>query len=616
MIQDTTCEPQSAGQKTRLLLCKDNFASPFTRLPLATIRRFIELSFTFLVTAVVVSGCVVIQPDGGNTPAETVVQEKTETVPTVPSEPGDGLTATILNDLLTSNIAAQRGENEIMLESLARAARASGDTRLLAHATHEHIRAEKFNAALALGQRWNELEETSPAPVAALGYAYVKQNDGDAALQQFTTFLKRSKANLGSSFIYLTELISRHKNPDVVIPLMQKLTSKHPDVPEAHYATAFLASRMKKYDVVSESLDEALRLKPGWGQAAIVKMGNYSNLKQLDELNNFAEDFLQAFPKEGGVRLQFARHLVDQNKDVRALREFKTVAEQQPENADAIYAAGLLELQMDNYDSANHYLHKHLELRENHDQTRIYLSEVAAGLKNYDEAIRWLEEIDNGELRLDAQVRIADVVNTRDGLDEGLSYLDAITTDDDSSEIHIVLAREQMLREAGDFEAAREVLDAGLDKFPDDTELLYSRGLVFAHLKLVNEHEQDMRKLIAKQPENAHAYNALGYTLADLTQRYDEARELITKALELRPDDPFILDSMGWVHYRLGELDKALEFLERAMSKREDAEIAAHLGELYWVMGDKEKANSVWERGKKSNPDNQVLQDTIKKLKQ
>ena len=155
-----------------------------------------------------------------------------------------------------------------------------------------------------------------------------------------------------------------------------------------------------------------------------------------------------------------------------------------------------------------------------------------------------------------------------------------------------------------------------MERYPEDTDLLYARGLVAAQLNLIDIHEQDMRKLLVKDPQNAHALNALGYTLADATDRYEEAHSLIEQALSIRPEDPFILDSMGWVQYRLGNHSAAIDYLERALTKRDDAEIAAHLGEVLWVNGNQERAREVWQRALEQNPDNDVLLDTLKRFNQ
>jgi len=159
------------------------------------------------------------------------------------------------------------------------------------------------------------------------------------------------------------------------------------------------------------------------------------------------------------------------------------------------------------------------------------------------------------------------------------------------------------------------VLTKGLRRFPDNHDLLYARALTAERLDKIDVHEADLRKIIKADPKNANALNALGYTLADRTTRYKEAFDLIEQALALKPDDPYIMDSMGWVHYRLGNLAEAKKYLKAALDKRNDAEISAHLGEVLWMMGDRTGAESVWKHALQDTPDNESLLGVIKKFK-
>ena len=171
-----------------------------------------------------------------------------------------------------------------------------------------------------------------------------------------------------------------------------------------------------------------------------------------------------------------------------------------------------------------------------------------------------------------------------------------------------------MLREFDQEKRSFALLGEALEARPEHPDLLYSRGLLAAQLDKIDIVEKDLKKLIELQPDNAHAYNALGYTLADQTDRYDEALELITKALEFLPEDAFILDSMGWVHYRRGDMEKALSYLKRAVELKEDAEIAAHLGEVLWIIGKRSEAEKIWDKGKSWNPENVTLLETINRF--
>jgi tetratricopeptide (TPR) repeat protein len=257
---------------------------------------------------------------------------------------------------------------------------------------------------------------------------------------------------------------------------------------------------------------------------------------------------------------------------------------------------------------------RYLELDPEHDQSRLFLARIAAGQIRYDEALSWLSAVTSDEHVFDAQLRTAFVLVDAKRIDEALAHLLQIVPDSVPEQVRIYLAQERILHQSQGPEAALELLDTALIDVPGHGDLLYARGLVAAQLKLVDKHEADMRRLIELEPDNAHAYNALGYTLADQTDRLNEALVLIERALTLLPEDPFILDSMGWVHYRLGNTDLAREYLQKAIDLRMDAEIAAHLGEVLWMDGERDQARAVWQRGHEDDPDNSVLRETLQKF--
>ena len=215
-----------------------------------------------------------------------------------------------------------------------------------------------------------------------------------------------------------------------------------------------------------------------------------------------------------------------------------------------------------------------------------------------------------------AQLAEGRILADKGELDNALDHLGRIIVGSTAEQAQIYLVEEEMLRDAGQMHQALKVLNAALIDIPDDPGLLYARGLIAAQLKHLREHERDMRRLIQINPDNAHAYNALGYTLADESVRLDEALLLIEKAIELQPNDPFILDSLGWVHYRLGDYDLAIGYLRQALEFRPDPEIAAHLGEVLWRRGELESARDVWSDGLtyENGEDNEVLRETIKRL--
>ena len=316
------------------------------------------------------------------------------------------------------------------------------------------------------------------------------------------------------------------------------------------------------------------------------------------------------------LRLAYGRLLAEWNDNVSALEQFEKLLAHDPQNLDALYAAGILSQGLVLWDEAKSHFEVLLEHYPQEDRARLYLGQILSEQGEHDEALDLLREIAAADYYFDVQMRIGFVLSDAGRHTEALEHLADVTPKSQDEQVRIYLAREQVLRDSGQPEAALELLSAALIDIPDHPDLLYARGLVTAIMDRVEEHERDMRRLIEIDPDNAHAYNALGYTLADKTERLGEALELIEKALSLLPGDPFILDSLGWVHFRRGDLDLALEYLQLAMDQRPDAEIAAHLGEVLWQLGNKEQAIAAWQDGSQTDPDNPVLKDTMRKYGQ
>jgi Flp pilus assembly protein TadD len=229
--------------------------------------------------------------------------------------------------------------------------------------------------------------------------------------------------------------------------------------------------------------------------------------------------------------------------------------------------------------------------------------------------VQWYEGIGEGEHQLAARMRTASAIAKQGRLDDARAYLKRVADEHPGEQFQLIVAEAQLLREANRNQEAFQVLSDALQKEPEQPELLYDYALTAEKLERFDVLESNLRKLIEVRPDHAHAYNALGYSFADRNTRLGEARKLIEKALELAPDDFFIMDSMGWVLYREGDLNGAAEQLRRAYSGRPDAEIGAHLGEVLWVMGEREEANRVWQESLKASPDNETLHKTIKRLK-
>jgi tetratricopeptide (TPR) repeat protein len=246
---------------------------------------------------------------------------------------------------------------------------------------------------------------------------------------------------------------------------------------------------------------------------------------------------------------------------------------------------------------------------------RVYLGQLAEARSNLEEALTRYKSVEKGRGQYDAQLRAALVLGKLGRLQEARAWLAGLNPGSDVERLQQVQTEAQLLREAKDYEGVFNVLGKALEKSPESPELLYDRAMAAEKVNRLDALEKDLRKLIKLKPDYAHAYNALGYTLADRTNRIPEALELLEKALKLEPNDPFILDSMGWALFKAKRYGEAVDYLRRAHAARPDPEITAHFGEALWMKGDKEEARKVWNGGLKTHPDNESLREVLSRLK-
>src|SRR5438067_523319 len=249
------------------------------------------------------------------------------------------------------------------------------------------------------------------------------------------------------------------------------------------------------------------------------------------------------------------------------------------------------------------------------DGARFILGQIAEEQKQWPRAVEWYEQIQDGEHALPARLRTANAIAKEGKLQAAREYLHKTAADHPGQEVQFTVAEAQLLRDANQNKEAFDLLGNALKEEPEQPELLYDYALTAEKLERFDVLEKNLRKLIEVKPDHAHAYNALGYSFADRNTRLGEARKLVEKALELSPEDSFIVDSLGWVQYREGDLKGAAQTLKRAYDNRPDAEIGAHLGEVLWVLGQRNEANRIWQESLKTAPDNETLLKTIKRLK-
>jgi tetratricopeptide (TPR) repeat protein len=515
---------------------------------------------------------------------------------------------------LVAEISAQRGDLAFASENYLELARITNDPRVAKRSTEIALYAQRAAAALESARIWHKADPDSETARRMLADLYVKTGDLVSAKPLLAEILKTSPSGPQTVLMQLYELCSAYPDKQAVYEMVRELAAPYPDVPQSYYAMAQAAYANGNLQQALVHADQALKHSPDWQQAVLLKallLGQQDRGAAIVYLH----DYLQSHPDAHEIRLNYARALISDQRYAEAKQEFQKLLKANSKNPNLAFTLGLLSEQIDDLVGADEQFRSALELGySDPDAVYFQLGQVNEKLENLDEAARWYRSVGGGDQFVTAKARYALLLARSDGIDAARNYLHSLEVRDDEQRVQIIQAEAHMLREMQEYKQCYNVLRSALDERPDDTVLLYDTALAAEKIDRLDDAETLLRKMIELQPDSAQAYNALGYTLADRTDRYDEAREYIVKALALAPDDPFILDSMGWVEYRLGNVDEALRYLRRAYDKQPDPEIAAHLGEVLWVKGERDEAQRVWAESANRYPGNETLEQAMRKF--
>jgi tetratricopeptide (TPR) repeat protein len=530
-----------------------------------------------------------------------------------PAAIGSDLDAEMLYQFLIAEIAGQRGDIALASSTYLELARSSGDPRVAKRATEVALFAKRDDIALETAKIWYEGEPQSQSARRTLADLLIKSGDLRSAQPLLTDMLATSPAGPARALTELYGICGKHPDKRAVHALVRELTVPYVDLPEAHYVLAQSAYANGQRKQAMKSVDQALSLRPDWQQGALLKSQILREEQQGAGLA-YLRRFLKTHPEAHEVRLNYARGLVAEQRYPEAKIEFQALLEANPKNANLAFTLALLSSQIDDFAAADAQFRTALSLGYgNPDAVYFQLGQVNEKLKRNDEAARWYRSVQGGDQYIPAQTRYALLLARGQGVDEAQNYLHSLDASDDGQRVQLIQAEAHLLREVGQHQECYDVLVDALETRTDNPALLYDVALAAEKIDRIDIVEDRLQRLIEIEPDSAQAYNALGYTLADRTDRFADAREYIAKALTLEPDDPFILDSMGWVEYRLGNFDEALRYLRRAYDIREDPEIAAHLGEVLWVKGIRQEAKQIWDNSAGSYPDNEALRNVMRR---
>jgi tetratricopeptide (TPR) repeat protein len=526
------------------------------------------------------------------------------------------LTPEILYKLLLGEAAAQRGQLSVAIPAYLDLARTTHDPRIAQRATELAWMSRNNDAVTEAAALWLDADPNSIEALQTLTTVLVGQARLTEAKPYLEKLLAYDKDNAGSIFLRLGMMLARHPDKPAVLQLLQDLAKPYGALPEAHFSVARAAANAGQTTLALSEVRAALKLRPQWEEAVLLQ-GQLLQLTSNDAALAYFQDYLEKNPRAIDVRLNYARLLVGLQRYEEARAQFQRLLQEFPQNPDVAMAVGMLSLQLKDYDAATTQFKQAISTGSKEaDTARYYLGQIEEDAGRYEAARDWYAQIGPGEHFIASRMRSAGVLVKQGKLAEAQQYLQAqqAQTQNSQERLQFIQLEAQLLREAQHYREAYALLGKTLKKAPDSPELLYDHAMLAEKLGHYDVLEADLRKVIKLKPDFAHAYNALGYTFADRNVRLPEAYTLIEQALKLAPEDPFIIDSMGWVLYRMGKADASLTQLQHALDLRADPEIAAHFGEVLWSSGRHDEARQVWDRALKDNPGNDVLLATIKKF--
>ena len=540
------------------------------------------------------------------------------------AQPVEGLpSATLTDDIifkfLSSEIAFQRDNWQYAYVNMLAMAQETRDPRLARRAAEMAVTAKRPEEALAAVRLWREVAPKSDEAT-QFYLSMLLQRDNLGEVQQvFEQRLRDVRPqSRGLLLLQIQRLLLRAKDKAASFAALEKMSQPYLQLPEAHIALA--QSAFANNDAVKARNEAELGVKAApSSEIAVLTLAQV--IADKKESAQVLQTFLTRYPTNRDVRLAYGRMLIEQRQYDAARNEFNVLLKTQPDDLTTLFALGILGTQTNDLPSAEKYLNRYLTVLAAHpDETRdasqalIVLAQIAEDRKDNAAALRYLDKVGPGDAYLGAQIKRAQLVARGGDVAAAVALLRDLDVDGTRESALLVQGMAQIQRDANQPQQAYQTLEAGIKRFPDNVDLLYDFAMAAEKVDKMDKMESALRQVIKLAPLNHNAYNALGYSLAERNIRLPEAAKLIEQAMALAPEDPFIMDSMGWVQFRLGKLVEAEALLRRAYAIKPDVEIAVHLGEVLWVRGQKEDAKKFWSDARNKDPKNDSLKSTLTRL--
>ena len=576
--------------------------------------KFIKLLFASSITGLIAACAAIPDPAG-------VKQESSHTPSELDQDTIDqqidygSFTKEQLFEAIISELGAQRGDLKTASDNYFDLAMETKDLAIIQRAIQFASVNGDSNAIMQLALLWSAEEPLNAQPHLMLSFQFLETGNYEQALSHMARVL-----DMGGKMDF-TSLTARTgsletKERESLIAGIKQLSREFEGEESIHIALIqLLAQNLQLQEALTkiQALSKAQELSPNMiilhGQV-LQSLGNSRDAIRV------LRNGVRRFGQDKSIRIGFARLLIQNGEISEAREQFEKIIDQDPKDWESLYSASLLEMELKNFDRAIILLEKLIDANQRYDESRYYLGFIYEAQENFKESISQYRQVRVGTNNyLAAQQRATFLSISLGELDDAHSWLVRQSGGQSRLEILFTTIESSLLIQAGYVKEAKDLLDKALNRFPNEVELLFARVLWFDSQGDSQGSEQDLRQIILMQPEDSRALNHLGYMLADQTTRFEEALELIERAILISPDDPAIIDSLAWTQYKLGLYDEAMVNLRRAYDLFPDHEVASHLGEVLWMLGRYDEANEIWKSALEITPESEIIKEAIERLR-